>query len=118
MVKDKLAFPELPTSPGVYRFDIFSADKHFTSGYIGESENLNRRMGYYRNPGPSQPTNQRMNAGLVANLQSGGEVTLKIALTAILDKRPLDLNNAASRRLVENLALVLWSRDGMKLENL
>lgn len=118
MATDRIIFPDLPVSPGIYRFDIFSAEQQFTSIYVGESDNLNRRMGQYRNPGPSQATNQRMNSLLLANLRAGGEVALKIVLTAVLDKRALDFSNTASRRLVENLALVLWQRDGMKLENL
>ncbi len=52
--------PRCSQAPGIYRFRIRGSKGKAL--YVGETENLARRFGFYRNPGPSQQTNVRMNA--------------------------------------------------------
>jgi hypothetical protein len=82
-----------------------------TRVYIGESDNLRRRLsGNYRNPGSDQQTNQRVNALFREQLGAGGTVTLAVATAATLwlseVEQPLDLKRNAGRLLAENAALV------------
>jgi hypothetical protein len=117
LVDGKLAFPGMPSSPAVYRFalgDLTGPDRH----YVGESENLARRMGNYRHPAPTQPTNQRLHKRIVDTIAGGGQVHLAVVLTAELDGEALDLRSKAARRLVENAALLRLSLDGLETENL
>jgi hypothetical protein len=78
----KVAFPSLPTEPGVYRFRLTEAGP--TTVYIGESVELRRRMAHYRNPGPTQPTNQRMNTRLREHLAANGRAELAIARRVVI----------------------------------
>ena len=79
----KLAFPSLPREPGMYRLAITEASGA-TATYIGEADELRRRFAHYRNPGPTQPTNKRINALLKDLLASGGRASMAIATTATL----------------------------------
>ncbi|MFI6762806.1 hypothetical protein ACIBF5_27100 [Micromonospora sp. NPDC050417] len=104
----KPAFPRAAASHGLYRL-IFS--RPGTRIYIGESENLHRRLSNnYRNPGPSQQTSLRINALLREHLTAGGTVSLAVATaaTVVVDEqeRPLDLMFKAGRLLAESAALV------------
>jgi hypothetical protein len=109
----KVAFRRLPEAPGLYRMTLTGG----TGGdrprvYIGETDNLRRRLaGNYRNPGPTQQTNLRVNALLREHVAAGGIVALAIttSVTARIndEARPLDLTRKASRLLAENAALVL-----------
>ena len=117
LVKDKLGLPVFPPRPGVYRFVI----SHFggmTSTYVGETGNLFRRMGNYRNPGPSQPTNQRLNAVLSTVLGECGSVSVDIVTAGLLGGDTLDLSSREARCLVECTALSELSRLGAAVENL
>ena len=44
--------------------------------YVGESDNFSRRMGNYRNSGPTQSTNIRLDALLTDTLNTGGSADL------------------------------------------
>ena len=57
--KGKLRLP-ITSGPNVYRFSVENTDgtRH---EYVGETEDLMRRFSQYRNPGPSQWTNRRLN---------------------------------------------------------
>ena len=57
LVNDRLKIPVLGVRPGIDRFEVPDSDGSEVGTYIGESDNLERRMGNYRNPGPTQPTN-------------------------------------------------------------
>ena len=57
----KIKFPKLPARPGLYQFKIFRSDGS-QAIYVGETDNLQRRFAHYRNPGPTQATNLRLNA--------------------------------------------------------
>jgi hypothetical protein len=114
---ERLSFPMMPPIPGIYRFSLLAAAGVMTA-YVGETDNLNRRMGGYRNPGPSQATNQRINACLMDTLKKGGSVTVHAITSAQVDDRPLDLVSKPSRRLVENVILVELGAKGRAVENL
>ncbi|MDP8927236.1 MAG: hypothetical protein M3O70_01295 [Actinomycetota bacterium] len=72
--RGKPTFPELPSDPAVYRLALDGPSR--PSLYIGETENLRRRSGNYRNPGPSQQTSTRISALLRRHLQVGGTIRL------------------------------------------
>lgn len=76
-----------PASPGIHRFTLITDTGR--SFYVGESDRLARRMGNYRNPGPTQPTNQRMNAKMVRVIGAGGSVDVAVILEAQLSGEPL-----------------------------
>lgn len=78
----KLVMPDPGVQPGVYRFRLAGDDT--ASVYIGESDDLRRRFAHYRNPGPSQRTNVRMNERMRARLTGGGTVLVRCAVN---DKR-------------------------------
>src|SRR4051794_10167008 len=80
---EKLRFPALPATPGVYRFRLLGHSDS-VSAYIGETDNLRRRGHHYRNPGPTQPTNIRLNAWLRGHLDRGGAVEFATATAATL----------------------------------
>jgi hypothetical protein len=77
----------------------------------------------YRNPGPTQPTNRRLNDRLRAHLEAGGHVEVSVANEAMLELDaapvPLDLARRASRLLAENAALIMAAAsDADEIENL
>lgn len=102
---------------GLYRFRLMSVDGAITS-YVGESDHLARRMGNYRFPGPTQPTNQRMHRRITDTVRMGGAVEVSVVLGAELDGEPLELDDRASRRLLENVVLVQLARSREEIENL
>lgn len=109
----KIVFPgPIPAVPGVYRFTLTTPGGR-NRLYIGESDNLRRRLGSnYRTPGPRQQTSLRVNALLVGQLDAGGGVEVDISVSASIalpgsDPVSLDLGRKAGRLLAENAALVL-----------
>ncbi|MHB1783343.1 MAG: GIY-YIG nuclease family protein [Acidimicrobiales bacterium] len=117
-VGGRLGFPALPSVPGVYRFTLVPPVGSTSTVYVGESNNLARRMSNYRSPGPTQPTNQRMNARMLGVLRAGGSVESAVVLVASLDGSTLDFGSAIARRLAENAILIDLSRTGHRVENL
>lgn len=108
----RLEFPSVPAQPGIYRMS-FPAQRvgGRPACYIGETDNLARRMGNYRNPGPRQQTSLRISGLLVDHLGMGGSIVLEIATEAMvqlagLDAASLDLRRKAPRLLAESAALV------------
>lgn len=106
----KLRFPNLPTKPGLYQFRVHGP-KGDVGRYVGETDNLRRRFAHYRNPGPTQPTNLRLNALLKEVLGQGGNVELAIVIDSAWIMRNgqeevADLTNKNVRRLFENVALI------------
>jgi len=106
----KLRFPKADTIPGLYRFRTRTKQGR-SSLYIGESDNLSRRFGNYRNPGPTQQTSLRINQFLTDLLTSGGEVSVSLAMKAAIDtaggRIPVDFSDKNIRRLFECLAIAL-----------
>jgi hypothetical protein len=71
-----LALPSPPAQPGIYCFRIRTGDEE--RRYIGETDNLARRFGNYRNPGAGQQTNIRINAILLEALHAGAEISVSV----------------------------------------
>ncbi len=121
----KIVFPRpLPADPGLYRFLLTAPDAQDRI-YIGESDNLRRRLASnYRNPGPRQHTSLRVNGVLVEHLRAAGQVTIDIAVAASLTVADgsavdVDLGRKAGRLLAESVALVLAQLTGdAAIENL
>jgi hypothetical protein len=99
----KLLMPDPGHGPGIYRFHLTGGDS--PSSYIGESEDMSRRFGQYRNPEPSQRTNVRMNERMRALIAAGGIVEVAVVTEAVLRVAEchelLDLAHRTGRRLVE-----------------
>ncbi len=78
--------------------------------YIGEADDLKRRMQHYRTPGPTQPTNRRLNDELRRVLTANGRVEVSIATDARLEidghKALANMRHKAYRVLAEHAALV------------
>jgi hypothetical protein len=105
----KPVFPSVPVAPGLYRF-TFEASGAARRVYIGETDDLRRRVQLYRTPGASQRTNVRMNHELVAAMRAGVLVSCAVITTASLsldggESRPLDLSRKTGRLIVENAAM-------------
>jgi hypothetical protein len=120
----KPAFPPLDPVPGLYRLTFTGADLPRPKIYIGETDNLRRRLsGNYRNPGRSRQTSLRINALLREHRAARGAVALAIATPADLqiagaDER-LDLTKKAARLLAESSALITQQiRDDADIANL
>ena len=114
----KLYFPKAPSSAGLYQFCIERSDGNL-GRYVGESDNLSRRFGHYRNPGPTQPTNLRVNA-LFKDLLTGGH-SIKVAIATggawiLRNNREelANLNERNMRRLFENFVLVMGKGEHIK----
>lgn len=117
--RGKPTFPDLPFAPAVYRLVLDGASQ--PSLYIGETDNLRRRGGNYRNPGPSQQTSTRINALLRRHLQRGGTIRLDVAdIRLTVDGSPVevDLTSKAVRVLVEHAALIAAAAAGTETHNL
>jgi len=115
----RLTFPKTPQAPALYRFRIRSGGKE--SIYIGETKNLARRFTLYRNPGPSQQTNIRLNAKFREALSSGAEIGVAAVLSDAWIERDgmrveADLSLKTVRCLLENAAVV--DEGGTAIESL
>ncbi len=117
--RGKPAFPHLPSDPAVYRLVLDGPSG--PSLYIGETDNLRRRCGNYRNPGPSQQTSMRIGELLRRDLQLGCAIRLDIAevrLTVGGNPLEVDLASKAVRILVEHAALAAAAAAGTETHNL
>lgn len=98
---DRLVFPLLPTTPGLYRFWVKDADER-TGVYIGEAADMRRRMQQYRSPGIKQATNRRLNERLKTEIRGGSVATVSIVTDVVLtldaeEPRELRLDRRTSR---------------------
>ena len=117
----KLVFPIPEKLPGLYRLRLQSRDKDMR--YIGETVNLQRRFAHYRNPGPTQKTNIRINAALIEHISYGNTVmvdTVIDASTLHFDGHKIvpTFSEKATRRLFEHAAIVFDSVSSIKSLNL
>jgi hypothetical protein len=125
-VDGEVLFPALPREPGLYEMTFAGGRGQARSRvYVGETDDLRRRATHYRNPGPTQETNRRLNAAIKAYLTDGGVVRLAIATEARVTSQvgataqALDLTRKASRLLAESAAMVLAQLAGaVEMENL
>ena len=105
----RLAFPAAEALPAIYRFRIRRGDSE--KRYIGQTENLARRFGHYRNPGPSQQTNVRLSAEFLRALGAGAEISVAaVTAGAWIDwgagPATADMSSTATRCLLENAAIL------------
>lgn len=115
----------LDSIPGLYRMTLTGGGLTRQMVYIGETDNLRRRLsGNYRNPGPRQQTSLRINALPCKHLSTeDGRVAVAIATDAELRitgaDQHLDLTRKAGRLLAESAALVVQQiRDDADIANL
>jgi hypothetical protein len=106
----KIEFPKLPSKPGLYRLNVTRPDGS-EGRYVGETDNLQRRFAHYRNPGPTQATNIRLNALCMRAIANGGVVALAVvtdeawvAWGSSAEVRA-DFGRKSVRRLFEKLAV-------------
>ena len=114
----RLKFPQIQSVPGIYRIRIRIRGKE--SIYIGESDNLRRRFGNYRNPGPSQKTSLRIGGILTKALEGGAQISVSCVTKDAFVRRgnqrsPLDLSSKVVRCLLENATILNGAKD---IENL
>lgn len=106
----KPRFPAVPAAPGLYRLRLRTSEGK-ESKYIGESDNIQRRFGNYRNPGPTQQTSLRINKVVRELLTSGGQISVSVAqdvwIKSTQGESQADLSRKAVRCLFENFALSL-----------
>ena len=105
----RIVFPDVKKTPALYRFRIRKSRKE--KMYIGETVNLKRRFGNYRNPGSSQQTSKRINKILVTMLKEGAEISVSVMMSgAWVDKgngqEVLDLSSKVARCFLENAAIL------------
>lgn len=116
---DLLHFPKLYPLPVVYLFRLDDGEK--TEVYIGETENMKRRVAHYRNPGPSQKTNIYLNKIMKKYLQSGGRITIHLMtfIKVEIDGKIIGgLDDKFVRRLLENAAILHAIQQGDQLLNM
>ncbi len=68
---------QLPQIPAVYRWAVYEKNI-LRKVYIGETEDLKKRVYQYFKPGPSQSTNLRLNATFKKDIAVGLSVRLEI----------------------------------------
>ena len=116
----KIVFPHTPFVPGIYRFSM--RDHKGDKVYIGETDQLPRRMRHYRTPGPRQVTNKRLNAFIRAVLSDGGYIYVWIITTDTSLKLNgaschIDLSKKSDRRLLEHAAIFEAIASGISVLN-
>jgi hypothetical protein len=109
------------SGPGVYRWATLENDI-LTTAYIGEAENLCRRLGGYLNPGKGQRTNIR-----IKKILDEKKVLNATIYYQVLEFEDFEMNrfrisrdgltNPYTRRLIENLAIVLHTFENCTLLN-
>ncbi|MBI1201448.1 MAG: hypothetical protein GC182_02945 [Rhodopseudomonas sp.] len=108
-ISGKLEFPNVSAVAGLYRFCIARSDLK-KSVYVGETDNIQRRFAHYRNPGPSQMTNLRLNSLFKAALSTGGSIEVSIVTDSAwivgMNLMTANFREKSVRRLFENFSLV------------
>ncbi|MDD3029370.1 MAG: hypothetical protein PHS57_03700 [Alphaproteobacteria bacterium] len=107
--KGRPLFPHVENIPAIYRIRMRQNDK--ISLYVGETDNLKRRFGNYRNPAPTQQTSLRIHALIKKALEVGAEVSASAivgkAWISIGSKRTFaNLTSKTVRCLLENSAIL------------
>ena len=116
---DDLQFPGTPSAAALYRFRLISESG--ARSYIGETINVQRRFAHYRKPGPTQATNIRINAVFREHLKDGDAIFVDLITSDVTIRNgdaeiPVDLTDKATRRLIENAALI--ADNSTEVENL
>lgn len=110
--------------PAVYRWRVRPGPEGQAElRYIGETENLPRRLYHYLKPGPSQQTNLRIHRILKRAVQCRARIRIEILNIAscAIDEWSLDtvnLADASLRRCLEELLVVASRREsGVEILN-
>lgn len=116
----KLVFPRTTSDPGLYRFDLESSEGPAT--YIGETDQIARRLQHYRTPGPSQKTNIRLNELMRSMLSEDHRITAAVVtgdITISLGSEDcrVDLNRKLDRVLLEHAAIFQAYMAGVTIVN-
>jgi len=119
--KNRPKFPDVQEQSAVYRLAIETETG--VQFYIGETDNLRRRMQGYRTPGPTQSTNQRLTCIMKSSLLLGKEVRLEImqavrAKTVESNMLLEDFGNRYVRCLFENAAIIVALNNSEQILNL
>lgn len=114
-------FPKCPNAPTVYLLHVPSKSKPET--YVGETDNLARRLQHYRTPGPTQKTSQRLRQFLVETLERDKPVELHVLgedtqIRTRNNDRPANMADKVERHLLEASAIVGFREANHKLLNL
>jgi hypothetical protein len=115
-----LRFPKVDPHPGVYR--LMLSGPAGLSVYVGETDNLRRRMGNYRSPGPSQQTSLRIHELLRTHLaEADGRVVVEIVsdveVVTSQQRAAADLTSKAQRVLIEHAAIHTLVASGIPVHN-
>ncbi|WP_147292637.1 hypothetical protein [Undibacter mobilis] len=104
-LKGKLRFP-VATGSQVYRISIVRADG-VRSRYVGETRDFEVRFRGYRNPGPTQWTNLRINKLCLDVLRDFGRIEIEVIDDAWLEINGIEgqafFDSKYVRRLIESL---------------
>jgi hypothetical protein len=98
--------------PSVYRWFVWTPTTGVSALYVGETDNLARRIQHYLKPGPRQATNLRLKRYFDEAAQKAERVEMEV-----LEFEPFQINQVSFsmdllgrthiRRMLENLILVL-----------
>lgn len=112
-----LVFPVVPHVPGLYRLTLSGAPGQERPGvYVGETDDLRRRLNFYRTPGSTQQTNVRLNSDMLDHLRAGGRVVVAVATGAEVEvpggEQALGFGRKSARVAAEHVALAAVYLDG------
>jgi len=103
------------SQPGIYCWKVFR-NGIVEQLYIGETEDLGRRLRNYRRPGVSQKTSKRLNRLLKKSISEGCKVNFEllnfngIKFSDDLYILKENLTNKVCRLIVENLVILYYKR--------
>ncbi|MBD8838882.1 hypothetical protein IFU39_13760 [Paenibacillus sp. CFBP 13594] len=108
--------------PAIYRWKIYKPNTQCTVVYIGETDNLKRRISGYLKPGPSQHTNIRMKAlfeqyindGFIVELDT---IQIKTFIFNGIEFEQGSLDSKNIRVLLENLIILDHKKNNYELLN-
>jgi hypothetical protein len=116
------AMNKLYHAPAVYRWKIYKPQAPCKLAYIGETDNLKRRITGYLKPGPTQPTNKRLKALFEQYISNGFIIELDTFQinTFIFNGMKFHqehLNFLYIRLLLENLIILDHKNNNFELLN-
>ena len=106
----------LPDGPAIYSWWVNDLPV-----YVGEGEELRRRIKQYLSPGPSQQTNIRLKGALVQRQAAGDRVALRVLSGLRLNGETVstaDLSSKWLRSLLETWFIWWYGEQGFELLNL
>ena len=109
--------------PAIYRWVAFEREVGDRKEvYIGEAENLCRRIAGYLQPGPSQPTNLRLHARFQSMREEDVHVTIQRLQVQSLSLgefsvSPADLYDKHTRVFIEHMLVTYYSKSGLTIMN-